>query len=158
MSREVKLEGKQRSPLLSARLDWIVLELIILFGATVVYTIITWIDIRTPTQNELETFRSVIKEVVPFSQWALICILGIFEIGGEIMLRYTFKMQQAREEALEEGLEQGLEQGREEGREEVYQAWHADWEKRKAAAEAKGIPFDEPPPPNPNGHHSDKRE
>lgn len=60
------------------------------------------------------------------------------------MLRFTSKMQ----EAYEEGLEQG--------REEVYQAWYADWEKRKAAAATKGIPFDEPPPPNPNGHDSDK--
>ena len=147
---EVKLKAKQRSPLLSARLDWIVLEIMILFTVTVVYTIITWIDMaRTPTQNGLETFRLVIKEVVPFSNFALICILGVFEIGGEIMLRFTSKMLQAREQGLEQGLEQG--------REEIYRAWHADWERRKASAEAKGIPFDEPPPPHPNGH-SDKQE
>ena len=70
------------------------------------------------------------------------------------MLRFTSKMLQAREQGLEQGIEQGIEQGRE----EVYQAWYADWEKRKADAAAKGIPFDEPPPPNPNGHHSDKQE
>ncbi len=88
------------------------------------------------------------------------------------MLRYTFKIQQAYEEGYKEGLEEARKQRREQaykqgldkaynlgfkqGREEIYQAWYADWEKRKAAAEAKGIPFDDSPPPNPNGH-SDKQ-
>ena len=53
------------------------------------------------------------------------------------MIRFTRKMQEAHEEGFKEGLKQG--------REKVYQARYADWEKRKAAAAAKGIPFDEPP-------------
>ncbi len=58
----------------------------------------------------------------------------------------------ASEEAKAIGKEQGLEQGLEQGREEVYRAWYANWEKRKTTATEKGLPFDEPPPPNPNNH------
>ena len=44
---------------------------------------------------------------------------------------------------IEEATAAGLEQGRA----EVYQKWHEDWEKRRQEAIAKGLPFDEPPPP-----------
>ena len=76
------------------------------------------------------------------------------------MLRFTSKIEQAtaeaREQGIEQGKEQGIKQGKEQGREEgiaegrveVYRAW-ADWNKRREEAAAKGIPFDEPPPPNP---------
>ena len=139
------MKHKQRSPLLSARIDWIVLELMIIFVATVVYSIIIWIDESgTPSQTGLERFKIVVKEAVPFFQFSLIIVLGIFEIVGEAMLRYTTKIQ----EALARGKTEGLE----EGREEIYRAWYADWEKRKAAAAEKGLPFDEPPPPHPNNH------
>lgn len=133
------MQTKTRSPLLSARIDWIVLEIFILFVATVVYTVIIWIDESGKTsQIGLETFKTTVKEVVPFFQLTLIYIVGTFEIGGEIMLRYTHKIQQA--------INQGIEQGRA----EVYRAWYAEWEKRKQEAAEKEIPFNEPPPPNPN--------
>ena len=72
------------------------------------------------------------------------------------MLRFTSKIEQAtaeaREQGIEQGIKQGIKQGKEEGiaegRVEVYRAW-ADWNKRREEAAAKGIPFDEPPPPNP---------
>ncbi|MYF97629.1 hypothetical protein F4212_00630 [Candidatus Poribacteria bacterium] len=133
------MKTNTRSPLLFARIDWIVLEILILFVATVVYTVIIWIDESGKTsQIGLETLKITIKEVVPFFQLALIYIVGTFEIGGEIMLRYTHKIQQA--------IAQGIEQGRT----EVYRAWYAEWEKRKQEAAEKDIPFSEPPPPNPN--------
>ncbi|MCY4404125.1 MAG: hypothetical protein OXD54_16290 [Candidatus Poribacteria bacterium] len=136
-----------RSPLLSARIDWIVLEILILFIVTVVYTVIIWIDESgKPSQTGLETFKVTVKEVVPFFQLALIYIIGAFEIGGEIMLRFTHKIQQA----IEQGVKQGIEQGIEQGRAEVYRVWYTEWEKRKQEAAEKGMPFNEPPPPNPN--------
>ena len=149
------MKTKPRSPLLSARIDWIVLEILILFVATIIYTIIIWIDESgKPSQTGLETFKATVKEVVPFFQLALIYIVGIFELGGEIMLRYTSKIQQALEKGKAEGIQQGIEQGkaegRTEGRAEVYRAWYAEWEKRKQEADEKGIPFNEPPPHNPN--------
>lgn len=129
--------------MLSARIDWIVLEILILFIATVVYTVVIWIDESgKPSQTGLETFKTTVKEVVPFFQLALIYIVGAFEIGGEIMLRFTHKIQQA--------IDQGVKQGIEQGRAEVYSAWYTEWEKRKQEAAEKGIPFNEPPPPNPN--------
>ena len=66
---------------------------------------------------------------------------------------YEHVIQRGKAQGIEQGKAQGIEQGRaqgiEQGRAEVYRAWHADWEKRKQAAEEKGIPFDEPPPPKP---------
>lgn len=100
---------------------------------TVVYAVIIWQVEDTGAQTTLETFRVVVKEVVPFSQFALLCIVGIFELGGTIMFFLTHKIEQAIKQ----------------GRAEVYREWLADWEKRRQEAIAKGLPFDEPPPPNP---------
>ena len=49
-------------------------------------------------------------------------------------------------------IEQGKAEGIEQGKDEIYRAWYADWERRKQTAEEKGIPFDDPPPSNPNNH------
>lgn len=141
------MEKKPRTPLLSTRIDWIVLEILILFVLTVVYTVIIWLDESgKSSQTVLETFKATIKEVVPFFQMALIYIVGIFELGGEIMLRYTHKIQQA----LAEGKAEGKVEGKVEGKAEVYRAWYADWQRRQQEASEKGIPFNDPPPPNPD--------
>ena len=49
------------------------------------------------------------------------------------------------ERGIEQGIEQGMEQGRDEGREESNREWRA-WLARKADAESRGLPFDEPMP------------
>ena len=49
------------------------------------------------------------------------------------------------EEGRAEGIEEGRAEGIEEGKAEVYQQI-AEWNARRLAAAAKGIPFDEPPP------------
>ena len=49
-------------------------------------------------------------------------------------------------------IEQGIEQGIARGRDEVYQAWYADWERRRQEATEKGVPFNEPPPPKPENN------
>ncbi|MDE0012509.1 MAG: hypothetical protein OXU36_15265 [Candidatus Poribacteria bacterium] len=139
------MSTQSRATLLSSRLDWIVLQILILFVLTVVYAVIIWQVEDTGAQTTLETFRTVVKEVVPFSQFALLCIVGIFELGGTIMFFFTHKM----EEATAAGIKQGRTEGVEQGRAEVYREWLADWEKRRQEAIAKGLPFDEPPPPNP---------
>ena len=48
-------------------------------------------------------------------------------------------------EGLEQGLERGLEQGLTEGHAEERRMW-VEWNQRRLDAEAKGVPFDEPPP------------
>ena len=151
------MSTQSRATLLSSRLDWIVLQILILFVLTVVYAVIIWQVEDTGAQTTLATFRTVVKEVVPFSQLAILCIVGIFELGGTLMFFFFHKMEQATKQGIEqgrtEGIEQGIEQGRtegvEQGRAEVYREWLADWEKRRQAAIAKGLSFDEPPPPNP---------
>lgn len=75
----------------------------------------------------------------------------MFEIGGEIMIRFTRLMQ----EAIAQGKAGGKAEGKVEGKAEVYQAWHADWERRRQAAAEKGIPFNEPPPPKPEDINED---
>ena len=62
------------------------------------------------------------------------------------MLRRFNEWRAEHAQSLEKAKEQGIEQGRA----EVYEAIAA-WNKRRLAAEAKGIPFNEPPPSQ-NGH------
>jgi hypothetical protein len=150
------LKKKQRAPLISGRPEWIALEIFTLFVSTVVYTVIIWQDVSASAQTTLEAFKATVKEVVPFSQFALIYIIGTFELGGEIMIRFTSKIERAvaaaTEVALKKGVEEGIKQGREEalkeGRVKTYRAW-TDWNKRREEAEAKGVSFNETPPPNP---------
>ncbi len=70
------------------------------------------------------------------------------------MLRFTSKIEQA----TKQGIEQGIEQGIAKGRAEVFRAWYANWEKRRQDAASKGIPFNEPPPPNPDNTTEDTEE
>ena len=99
-------------------------------------------------QTSLETFKTVVSAVVQFSNLAIIFAVCIFEIGGEIMIRFTYLVQKGIAQGIEKAIAQGIEQGKD----EIYRAWYADWERRKQAAAEKGIPFDDPPPPNPNDH------
>ena len=147
------MNTKPRVAFLSSRMDWISLQILILFVFTIVYTVIIWQNESTNGQVALDRFRATVAAVVPFSHFALVCILGMFELGGLIMLFFFHKMEEAAKQGIEQGLKQGIEQGREQGieqgRAEVYSKWHADWERRRQEAAEKGIPFNEPPPPYP---------
>ena len=46
------------------------------------------------------------------------------------------------------GFAEGFERGFERGRAQTHRAW-SDWNTRRQEAEAKGLPFNEPPPANP---------
>ena len=52
------------------------------------------------------------------------------------------------EHVLQRGVERGIEQGIEQGIAAAYQQWQ-EWNARRMAAEAKGEPFNEPPPTPP---------
>ncbi len=146
------MNRKERSPLLSARVDWILLEILIIFSATMVYSVIIWIDESQTSQSTLETFKVTVKESVSFFHYTLIVVIGTFELIGAIMIYYTI----LREKLIKQGIEQGREEGREEVTiewEEAYKEWYADWEKRKQAATEKGIEFNDPPPPRPSNNH-----
>ena len=139
------MNRKERSPLISARVDWIFLEILIIFTATMVYSVIIWIDESKTSESVLETLKVTVKESVPFFHYTMFAVIGTFEIIGAIMIRYTLIRDKL--------IKQGLEQGREEGREETYKEWYADWEKRKQDATEKGLEFNDPPPPRPSNNH-----
>lgn len=61
------------------------------------------------------------------------------------MLRRFNEWRVEHRQNLAKAREQGIEQGIEQGRTEAYRAIAA-WNARRLAAEAKGIPFNEPPP------------
>ena len=54
------------------------------------------------------------------------------------------------EEGIERGIEKGIEKGKAQGREKTNQEWRA-WLERKADAESRGLPFDEPTPDEKRG-------
>ena len=76
----------------------------------------------------------------------IVCIVGTFELIGEIMIRLTSLMEKARAE----GRAEGKAQGRSETIAEFRQ--YFAWERRRAEAAANNQPFDEPPPPKPEGY------
>ena len=61
-------------------------------------------------------------------------------------------VEQGRAEGVEQGRAEGVEQGRAEGVEQgiatAHRQWQ-DWNTRRMEAEAKGEPFNEPPPTPP---------
>ena len=82
----------------------------------------------------------------------LIVIVGNFILGGGIMVMaraakqyLDAKIEKQRERFREQGREEGREQGREQGKADERRAW-VDWNTRRLEAEARGEPFDEPPP------------
>ena len=60
------------------------------------------------------------------------------------------------EQGMEKGMEEGMEKGMEKGIAEAYRRWEA-WNARRMAAEAKGEPFDEPPPTLPKNDDSNAK-
>ena len=64
-------------------------------------------------------------------------------------------LEEGRAEGLEEGRAEGIEEGRVEGIAVTHRQWQ-DWNTRRMEAEAKGEPFNEPPPTPPeNGAPTD---
>ena len=136
---------KQRATLLSTTQAWISLEIILLFLLEIVYAIIFWQYESAKDQATMEAVVATARNVSVCMLPTIVGIVGMFEIGGEIMIRFTRLMQ----DAIAQGIAQGKVEGKIEGKTEVYRAWHADWERRRQAAAEKGVPFDEPPPPKP---------
>lgn len=85
-----------------------------------------------------------------FNQTAIAFI--VFKEGVDIMLRRFNEWRVEHTQSLAKAKEQGIEQGVEQGRAEAYQAIAA-WNSRRLEAEAKGIPFNEPPPSQNGDQH-----
>lgn len=80
----------------------------------------------------------------------IVCIVGIFELGGEIMIRFTSMVQKERVEGKAEGIAEGKGQGRAETIAE-FRRYFA-WDKRRKEAAANNQPFNESPPPKRDGY------
>ena len=74
-----------------------------------------------------------------------IALLIIAHIGAVIVSLYHMIANRWVKPVVEEHIAQGREEGRAEGRAEALAEVRA-WLQRKVDAEAKGLPFDEPPP------------
>ena len=69
--------------------------------------------------------------------------MGIMEV---VMVLSRYIIEQYRKERDARMKAEGEVAGRARGREEMAQRWQ-DWNNRRLAAEGRGEPFDEPPPP-----------
>ena len=145
---------KQRSPLLSTRQDWISVEIFTLFVATIIYAVIVWRYQSSKSQETMEivfvTMRHVSAAILPM----IVGIVGTFEIVGEIMIRLTSLMEKTRAEGKAEGKAEGITEGKAQGRAETIAEFrqYFAWEKRRDEATANKQPFNEPPPPKPEGY------
>ena len=137
---------KQRSPFLSTRQDWISIEIFMLFVATIIYAVVVWQYESGKTQETmaavLTTMRHVSAAILPM----IVGIAGTFEITGEIMIRFTRLMEKMKAEGIAEGKVQGRAETIAQFRE------YFAWEKRRDEADANNEPFNEPPPPKPEGY------
>ena len=133
---------KQRSPLLSTRQDWISVEIFTLFVATIIYAVIVWWYQSGKTQETMETVFVTVRHVSTAILPMIVGIVGIFEIIGEIMIRLTSLIEKVRAEGKAEGKAEIIAQFRQ----------YFAWEKRRDEAAMNNQPFNEPPPPKPEGY------
>ena len=97
-----------------------------------------WANVTTVTGESATEFA-------PIGVGIAIALLLIAHIGAVIVSLYHMIANRWVKPVIEEHIEQGREEGREEGRAEVIAEVRV-WLQRKAEAEAKGEPFNEPPP------------
>ena len=111
--------------------------------------LLTW---REVTQGASAGPLEILLAVWEDSAKIVTTSVGLSVVGAEIV-RYVMVLARHLEERLErvqerrraEGREEGRVEGRVEGREEANARWEA-WNARREAADAQGLPFDEPPP------------
>ena len=135
-------------------------------------SLLCWYELfRRPHDGPVETFIAAAQGIGMMSLASAGLSASLIELGRSLMVvahyldQWLKKRQEerlaravaaARAEAesqgLERGLEQGLEQGLAIGQVETQRLWE-EWNSRRLAAEAAGLPFDEPPPSlHHNGH------
>ena len=126
---------------------------IFFIATTVFYVYVHAIDADTPSWQD--TPSAIMGDAVYAAGfWIIFCpilVEGVTMVFAAIFRQKTRK--EGRDEGREEGREVGREEGRNEGRaaglEEANAAWR-EWNRRRAEAAARGIPFDEPTPDSQN--------
>ena len=97
--------------------------------------LVIWHEVFLKSEDSaLETFMAIGRGAAPF----------VLVVAAEtvILVEVLFMLS---EWYLERRYRQGKTEGRVEGLAEEYRRWEA-WNNRRLAAEAQGLPFDEPPP------------
>ena len=93
----------------------------------------------------METYMKIAESVFTNGAALGLIIYSATEAWETAMVFANYLRQNLLEPLKERQREEGREEGREMGREESDAKW-LDWNERREAAEAKGEPFDEPPP------------
>ena len=100
------------------------------------------------SKSLIENLTAFHTHLAAFSVVEAIVFVSLIQLGDIIMYlttRFKTHVAKIRAEGVEEGRAEGIEQGIEQGIAEAYRQWQA-WNTRRMEAEAKGEPFDEPPP------------
>ena len=118
------------------------MEIFTLFVATIIYAIIVWRYESSKAQETMETVFGTMRHVSAAILPMIVCIVGIFEVIGEIMIRLTSLIEKVRAEGKAEGKAEIIAQFRQ----------YFAWEKRRDEAAMNNQPFNEPPPPKPEGY------
>lgn len=140
------MENKRISVFSFAK-DLILLDFIFFVVVVVSYAIaVTQYELAIERESAVETLIVIVGHISSFIPVAIVLTL-IFEIGG-FFIMILWRLYQKR---LEEAIEQAKIEGEADGIAKNYQLWEA-WNNRRIEAEAKNLPFDEPPPPPPQAN------
>ena len=118
----------------------------------------TWMgfqELGNAAQPLLTRFSAFYTHLAAASVVEALLFVSLIQLGDIVMYltnRFKTDVEKVRAEGIEQGKAEGIEQGKAEGIEQgiatAYQQWQA-WNTRRIDAEAKGLPFDEPPPEPP---------
>ncbi|RKU16786.1 hypothetical protein C6500_16305 [Candidatus Poribacteria bacterium] len=122
----------------------------IIFIVVVVSYLFTAPSVSVSTFSE--RLRLIVADIGAVIPAAFFVTFAIDVGGSSLMLFWNLMKRELNkydakliEQGKAEGIEQGKAEGIEQGKAEAYQQI-AEWNARRLAAAAKGIPFDEPPP------------
>ena len=152
------MKKDDRVPILSIRRLWVDLALKIFSVEVITYTILVVRHEVSQGNSPMETAQVIVVQLAAFIVVSTGSIFILFQGVDSIMFltqlykeRLERKVKKAKAEGIEQGKVEGKAEGKaeglEQGKAEVRQQW-AGWNTRRVEAEARGIPFDEPPPSN----------
>ena len=148
------MQKDDRVPILSIRRLWVDLALKIFSVEVITYTILVVRHEVAQGNSPMETAQVIVVQLAAFIVVSTGSIFILFQGVDSIMFltqlykeRLERKVKKAKAEGIEQGIEQGKAEGLAQGKAEARQQW-AGWNTRRVEAEAKGIPFNEPPPSN----------
>jgi hypothetical protein len=94
----------------------------------------------------MEASEAIVVHLAAFSVVETMGLIVLFQ-GADFLMYLTEIFRAKLQRKVEKARIEGKAEGKDEGKAEVYKAVDA-WNKRRLEAEAKGLPFDEPPPTN----------